>query len=170
MRFLYLVLFFILSSELLGVEIESQEDQVPVFAKPEESSTLIRLLKKGETFDHANRIGMFWEIPIFKGLGYAPFSKMAVKNPGKKTTLERLKVKLQKAKRDEEDPANIRSRLYPIPEIHAEKDTDVEAIQNTPPNYHMIFLMESLRTPKTKVDLLAKEIKDELASLQGGRK
>lgn len=145
-----LVLGFLISSAASGQTVEAKKDGVKVFEQADKKSGVMTTLKKGESLDALERIGMYWKVKNSGKEAYVSvFNVKKIKNSS--AISDALKEAVKQG-REEGDGANARQRSAVMGVRGLDENEDTAFAGNVKPNLRMVYAMEDLLIKTNEIE------------------
>ena len=168
MKGLGLCMFLMFTSNVYAREVEATKDNVPVFAEAKRTAEVLTTLSKGDKLQSKERIGMYWEVQTKDNKqGFVNFMSVKLKDEEDPTSLSQsLREAVQKRRKEGDDPAEYRSRATAMGVRGLQEKPDLSTAGNKTPNFHGVFLMESLVIPKSEIETIGIALQEEIEHKQ----
>lgn len=163
MKPIYFMLL-LLSFDLFAREIETKKQPVKVYEAADLKSKVLQTLSVGEAMECRDRVGAFWEVHLSNGnWAYVEFDQVRLKKGNKVASqLQIMKDNLQGQGKVGGDPAIYRTRTSIVGAKSFRDSTDLHSVDNSPPNFRLLYLLESFKVPKADIEDFPDELKKEL--------
>lgn len=158
------LIFF--SANLLGRELQTVQEYVPVVEEPHSRAPQMLTVSKGHTFRCRNRVGMYWEVLLENGAWAYIDSRKVVLKQSVDGPVQDLIKRVQLRKGGQVPAINRTPAIAPSSRYASTKSMDV--VQNNPPNFRLVYLIESLEWDKESRDAFAEALLDEIAGKTNG--
>ena len=152
----------ILAGQGLGASLEPKGDDVPILEEPNGTAKVVKTLKKGESVEHKERKGMFWEVVVPGGkVGYVSFMKVKIQESGSDNTLAKaIRDKAQSSRSGDTGSGRARAAVMGVRGL--DDDEDIASAGSVRPNLRMVYSMEDRKVDRARMASLGDDIGKEV--------